>query len=241
MYLRHKKIEGMIFDKTTHIADVVLQHPFLLTVTERFDISLGFKDKTVEEVCKENNINTDVFLLIADLYQNTDDEQVIDLCDQDIEQILKYLKKSHEYYTQEVLPEISNQIKLLTNDSEDLSLVMVEKFFEQYISEVKAHLSYEEKNVYPYALRLIKEGTRVADYSIMEYKNNHDDIETKLDDLKNLLIRHLPGDSNRKHRRNILLDLFRFEQDLYIHTIIEERVLIPYIDKVESLSQNKEA
>ncbi len=193
----------MIFDKNTKIADAVLQNPFLITITERFGMSLGFKEKTIEEVCTENDVNTEVLFLIASLHQNSEDEQIIDLHDQDIEQILKYLKKSHEYYTQEALPKISKQIKLLTGEHNDLSLVMVEKFFEQYISEVKTHLSYEEKNVYPYALRLIQKKAKPSDYSITEYKNNHDDIETKLDDLKNLLIRHLPGDSHRKCRRDV--------------------------------------
>ncbi len=231
----------MIFDKTIKMADVVLQNPFLIRITERFGMALGFKEKTIEEVCQENNINVDVFFLVVGLHQDADEEFSFELTNDDMVQLLAYLKNSHKYYNQEALPEIVDQIKKLTADNQDLSLKMVEQFFDQYVAEVNMHLSYEEKNVFPYALSLIKNQELNIKYSINEYKQNHNDIETKLDDLKNLLIRHLPDNTGGQFRRKILLKLFNFEEDLNIHTIIEERFLIPYVSKIERQSQNKEA
>ena len=39
----------------------------LLPVLNRFGLKLGFKDKTVKEICEENYINPDFFLAILKL------------------------------------------------------------------------------------------------------------------------------------------------------------------------------
>ena len=73
----------------------------------------------------------------------------------------------------------------------------------------------------------------IIDYEIKDYKNHHQDIETKLLDLKNLLIKHLPEKNDQVFRRNLLFELFRFERDLRIHTIIEESILVTAIENLE--------
>ncbi len=223
----------MTINKNTKLADAVLNHPFLINIIERFDIKLGFGEKTISEVCAEYKINEDLFLRIIELHFDDLYYENIMLQKSDIAFVVKYLLNSHRYYVNEVLPYISGLIKELLEKNNDMSLLLVEKFFNQYIREVEKHLEYEEKKVYPYILSIVNNNASDL-YSISEYKNNHDDIETKLFDLKNLLIRHLPQKHDQKYRRNILLSLFRFEKDLKIHTVIEEQILVPYIDKIEN-------
>jgi len=201
---------------------------------ERFGISFGFEEKTIANICKQYDIDINVFLAIANLHINSNNIPNIEINNTNLTKIVRYLKNSHQYYTNEVLPTISKRINQLCENNDDLTLILIKRFFNEYIVEVKKHLKHEETTVYPYALNLLGNKTKVNTYCIAEYKKHHDDIETKLDDLKNLLIRHLPENNDHKFRRNILFDLFRFEKDLIIHTIIEEHLLIPQIERIEN-------
>ena len=49
---------------------MILLSQLLIIVLERFGIELGFQDRTIETVCNENRINTEVFLIVANLHNN---------------------------------------------------------------------------------------------------------------------------------------------------------------------------
>jgi len=71
-------------------------------------------------------------------------------------------------------------------------------------------------------------------YSAKEYQEHHSDIEDKLNDLKNLLIKYLPYKDDQILRRKLILKLFDLENDLNIHSQIEELILIPLVSEMES-------
>ena len=71
------------------------------------------------------------------------------------------------------------------------------------------------------------------DYSVIQYKDHHDDIEEKLNDLKNLLIKYLPINQDQIVRRKLLFLLSELEFDLKIHSDIEELILIPLTMRLE--------
>ena len=225
----------MTHNKNKKMADLVLEKHFLIFVLERFNISLGLQEKTIATVCNENNISIDLFFAIYNLHLNPQVSPTIVLQDEEIPSIINYLKKSHVYYTNEVIPNISAQIKALSDTNKDSTYTLIERFFNDYKKEIATHLLYEESIVYPYVISLLKANVNDGkkEYTITNYKDNHIDIETKLDDLKNLLIKHLPDQRDQKFRRKLLSDLFRFEKDLRIHAIIEDQILIPKIEKIE--------
>jgi len=222
-----------VIDKNERIAELILNNHFLLLVLERFGVSLGVQEKTIEEICVENNINISLFLGICDLHLNMDSIPRIVLENSDIQSVIGYLYRSHEYYKNEVLPKISKQTKLISENTDDLLFVLVERFFEEYKTEVLKHLEYEEIVVYPYVKNLTIDRISSLGYRIKDYKNHHQDIETKLYDFKNLLIKYLPDREDQSLRRDLLFELFRFEKDLRIHTVIEEAILVPAIENLE--------
>ena len=75
--------------------------------------------------------------------------------------------------------------------------------------------------------------SKVEEYSVKEYRLHHDDIEEKLNDLKNLLIKYLPQKNDQQIRRKLLFSLFEVEYDLNIHSQIEDTILIPLVEKME--------
>lgn len=227
MIYKNKKIY-----KDTKMPDVILNNHFMILVLERFGIELGLHDKTIEAVCKENNISTEMFLTIANLHNDISYIPVSSLNCSDIEIIIQYLKNSHQFYSHEIFPEIIENIHLMSEYNKKPEILMVEDFFNDYKKEVDQHFDYENKIAFPYILNLLKNNEK-SYYSIKEYKEHHDDIEEKLDDLKRLLIQHLPQKDDRIIRRKILFALFNLEQDLIVHARIENEILIPLVEKME--------
>jgi regulator of cell morphogenesis and NO signaling len=111
---------------------------------------------------------------------------------------------------------------------------MIEKFFADYFREVSEHLDYEEGIAFPYFRSLLQSKTTSPEptgskFSGTEYLEHHTDIESKLADLKNLLLRHISLKSDPVNRRKLLFSLIELEYVLNIHSLIEETILIPLV------------
>ncbi len=225
-----------IIDQGIKMSDIILNNHYLILVLERFGISLGLQDRTIETICNENNISIEIFLTIANLHNNTSYVPEFSFNCSGIKEIIQYLKRSHQYYSNEVFPEIISNIHLMNKNNQKPEMLMVEDFFNEYKREVDQHFNYENETVFPYILNLF-ENNKLVDtkngYSVTEYKEHHDDIEEKLGDLKKLLIMHLPQKEGCIMRRKILFALFDLEQDLIVHAKIENDILIPIVEKLE--------
>ena len=154
----------------------------------------------------------------------------------DILTIIDFLKNCHYYYKEEKYPEILTLIKELytLNNSDEIKLV--EKFFIEYFNEVSEHLDYEDKIAFPYFCE-IANANRIEEenkkFSVKDYRDHHTDIETKLSELRNLLLKHIAIKNDRLIRRKLLFCLFELEYDLNIHSLIEEEILIPLVQMTE--------
>jgi len=111
---------------------------------------------------------------------------------------------------------------------------------------VRNHFNYEEQTVFPYIVHLHEKAsgrqmTGVSpDYSVSEYREHHDDIEEKLDDLRNLLIEYLPLKEGHQMRRMLLFKLYELEHDLRIHSRVEDHLLIPLVASMEARLKESE-
>ena len=233
-----------IIRKDLKMADVILDNHFLVLVLERFGIELGLHDKAVETVCNENNISLEVFLTVLNLHADIEYDLSKTFKCEDVIAIIQYLKNSHQYYIKEIYPEIINNIRLMYKLNKNTEMFMVDKFFKEYKAEVDEHFSYENDIVFPYILDLFKMLNsqkpyyKESDFLVAEYKQHHEDIKEKLEDLQKLLIQYLPPKDDRIIRRKILFDLFNLEQDLSIHAKIENEILIPLVEKMEIQLKN---
>jgi regulator of cell morphogenesis and NO signaling len=206
---------------------------------EHFGIDLPFQEKSVQDVCDDNKINAELFLTFANLYNGVQDILTETITYSDILTIINYLKNSHRYYSEEIYPNILETIKQMNIVNDHKEIALVEKFFGEYFNEVNEHLNYENNIVFPYIAGLFEKSLATEQscnfkiYSVDEYKEHHSDIEEKLNDLKNLLIKYLPQKNDRAIRRELLLSLFELEYDLKIHSQIEDFILIPLVAQME--------
>ena len=108
----------------------------------------------------------------------------------------------------------------------------INRFFAEYKKEVANHFCYEEFTVFPYINSLASK-TIDKQFSIHEFESNHSNIEDKLGDLMSILIKYLPAEIFPKERIEISLDIMDLSSDLRCHTIVEERVLVPFVELLE--------
>ena len=88
--------------------------------------------------------------------------------------------------------------------------------------------------MFPYILSLIDSKQKNANsYRIKDFEENHSNIEEKLQDLKNIVIKYLPESASQQSRINVLNEIFKIEDDLNKHSIIENKILIPLVSKFE--------
>jgi regulator of cell morphogenesis and NO signaling len=236
----------MNIKSSTQLADAIHQNIFLLPVLNRFGIQLGFGNKTVEQICTEQGINIQFFLEIVNSFLDKDYFPQSELQLFPLSLIIDYITRSHTFYTKFKLPQIDGMInKLLenANAANKKSYKLIQEFFSEYSSELIEHIEKEEKYVHPYILK-IDEAYRkkaitkdiiekVKTDSIKKYVDDHDNVEDKLFDLKNLIIRYLPPADDYTLSNAILYDLFRLERDLNDHARIEEKVLVPKVQQLE--------
>ncbi|MGQ8337963.1 hemerythrin domain-containing protein [Sunxiuqinia sp. A32] len=230
-----------IIHKDMKMSDLIYIDHYFLLVIERFGIKLGVSNRTIEEICTEYQISIKVFLSIVHLHLNPSLKSTFTFNTAELKNIVNYLINSHEYYLKEVFPEIIKNIQLMSTNSNKPEMLMVETFFNEYKNEVEQHFDYENQTVFPYILKLIGETESPNDeavYSVVDYKEHHDDIQEKLDDLTKLLIEHLPQKTDNTFRRKILFLLFDLDYDLQIHAKIENEILIPATEYMESLQKS---
>lgn len=232
--------ENVLLSADTKISAVILNNPYLMLLLEHFGINVPLQEKSVNDICFENHINTDLFLTFANLYNNIQFDYRDTFSHSEILTIISYLKNSHKYYTEEIYPNILGIIKQMNSANNLKEMALVEKFFLDYFTEVSEHLGYEDDIVFPYIIdlywKVVNPGKTAnhKKYAVAEYKEHHNDIEEKLNDLKNLLIKYLPVINDQPLRRKLLFSLFELEYDLNIHAKIEDLILIPMVTKMES-------
>jgi regulator of cell morphogenesis and NO signaling len=236
----------MIVNANTPLTEVIHHNYLLLPILNRFDIQLGIGNKTVQQVCNEKKVNISFFLEIVNSFLNEDYFPQAELQSFPLRLIVDYINRSHVYYIDIKIPLIESLIDRLFDESSEenkKSFQLIRDFFSEYKNELFIHIEKEEKKVHPYILKIDEVFQKnnitgevkkiVQEQSINKYADDHDNIEDKLYDLKNLLIKYLPPAKDYTLSNSLLFELFRLERDLNDHSRIEEKVLVPKMQLIE--------
>ena len=217
------------------MVDLIEGNPSFLLFMQHFKIDFRVDELTVAQICKKYDISENLFIIIGSLYYGHKEYNDISLSNKDILQLIQFLRNSHTYYRKYKYPELKSYIHHLQEESPSKELLLLEKFFSTYLEEVLEHLDYEEDVAFPYFTELITNKNIPCDnkYSAKEYHEHHTDIELKLADLKKLLLKHIKINSSLNLRRRLLTSLLELEFDLYIHSFIEEAILVPVGSRFE--------
>ncbi|MBK9290710.1 MAG: hemerythrin domain-containing protein [Bacteroidetes bacterium] len=235
----------MHISKDMKMVDVVHLNHHLIHIIHRFGIQLGFGEKTTAELCAEYGIDLPFFLEVLNTYHDPSYFPVHNLQQFAASQLITYLKRTHHDYLEYRIPEIEALLNNLMErpDLDGKSRSLLSDFFQQYKSELTRHIQNEEQIVYPYILALERftlSGNdddlaylRSLQYSIQKYEEEHDDVEAKLFDLKNIIIKYIPKPKDSRLLNRILHELFELEADLNNHAHMEDLILVPIVEQME--------
>ncbi|MBP3252965.1 MAG: response regulator transcription factor [Bacteroidales bacterium] len=213
----------------------------LLQVVSRFSIPLGVGDKTIEQVCRENHIDTATFLVIVNFTHSGGDYSYPHDTKIDLQTLKKYLQNTHIYLLKFLLPHIRRHLidALGSSLNNDITFLII-KFFDEYYKELENHMNVEDKEIF---MRLdeLQKGKKIKKLSSEISRIHTAPIEQKLSELKNIIIKYYTSESDNNMIYNILQHLFICEYDLYIHDRIENLLLIPEIKKLEQQNERNSA
>ena len=217
---------------TDRMRDIISDNHLILMVMTRFGISLGFGDKTVEEICAETDTHPDTFITVANFISGR--PYSIDRVD--VSSLMGYLKRAHTYFLDFNLPHIRRKlIESIDCSGRDQVAMLILKFFDEYVTEVRNHMEYENSNVFSYVESLLQ-GEKNPEYNIRIFAGKHHHIDTKLKELKDIIIRYYPQQSSDR-LNSTLFDIINCEQDLNSHCMVEDKIFVPVVEKVELLAR----
>jgi DNA-binding NarL/FixJ family response regulator len=210
----------------------------LLQALGSFGISLGFGNKTVQETCEDNGVDTYTFLAVVNFtingYGDFDSDGQLD-----IRTLLHYLDASHKYYLDFQLPLIRRELEDSLDAGSSLGRLIL-KFYDEYAHEIHRHMKYEQRTLFPYVESLL-EGQPGNDYDVEMFSKHHGAADSKLRELKLLIIKYLPSDGLHNNKLTATLhDIYDNEAWLQQHAMVEDHVLVPAIRRVERQLKQKD-
>ena len=198
------------YTASDRMSDLVCGNYHILLIMSRFGIALGFGDRTVDEVCCQSGVDTATFLAVVNLLYD-EGTTTVDCRNVSLEAFLS---------------------EAVACGCDGIAEAII-RFFDDYAAEVHKHMMYEEETVFPYVRQLLT-GECPAGYDIETFHRQHDQIEAKLTELKNILIKYYPAsESCGKEMNGVLFDIFLCESELASHNDLENRLFIPAVAEVE--------
>lgn len=236
-----------LFDKYTKMTDLVHRNYLLLPVLNRFGIRLGFQNQTISDICKEKDIDMNFFLAIINAFHNHEYFPETELQAFSSNLIVDYLRKSHLDFKKVSLPKIEALLNRLVKKSKSNDLKVIQSFYNTYKKELLEHIQDEEENAFPYILELqdafdLKINPlpkSITSYSIQSFEKEHTNVDEKLFDLKNIVIKYLAPNYDDKDCNEFLFELFQFDRDLKDHARIEDKILVPKVRDIEKELKNE--
>lgn len=218
----------MSYKLTDKMRDLVKDNSALILVMGRFGISLGFGDKSVSEVCRMHHVNENTFLEVVNFVSNKEyNYELISL-----PSLIGYLKQAHEYYLDFNLPNIRRKlIEAIDCSGTDELAMLILKFYDEYVTEVRKHMEYENDVVFSYVEQL-SQGFLNRNFTISNFAGKHTPIGYKLKELKDIIIRYYP-EKNNYQLNQVLLEIILSEQDLTSHCMIEDKLFVPAVKLIE--------
>ena len=135
---------------------------------------------------------------------------------------MDYLKRAHTYFLDFKLPVIRRKlIESIDCSGSDNIAYLILKFFDEYAKEVRRHMEYEN-------------------YDIATFASKHNQIESKLTELKNIIIKYYPEKENNNKLNAVLFDIFNCEHDLASHCQVEDYMFVPAGAQLERRMKNEQ-
>jgi regulator of cell morphogenesis and NO signaling len=153
--------------------------------------------------------------------------------------LLHYLEASHAYFLDFQLPYIRRELSESLNENDSLARLIL-RFYDEYAREIRQHMKYEQKTLFPYVNTLL-EGQPANDYNVETFSKHHGAADKKLRELKLLIIKYLPQDGLHNNQLTATLhDIYDNEEWLRQHAQVEDHIFVPAIRRLEQMTKQQD-
>lgn len=229
----------LAYSPTDRMASLISGDDTLLQVMSCFDITLGFGDKTVQEVCDERGVDCSTFLAVINFVADGFARLDTSYNEISLRCLTNYLRRSHIYFLKYLLPSIRRKLEKAIEKSSDKVARLILQSFDEYMGEVEKHMDFEDITVFDYVEKLI-DGKVKSKFKISTFSKHHDLVSDRLKELKNILIKYTPEDVNHYYLTAGLLEIYSCEKGLEWHCKVEDYLFSPVVYNLErKLSENE--
>ena len=222
------------------MSDLIHDDYRLLQVISRFGVSLGFGDKSIREACTASGVDTGTFLAVVNFIQSEGRLPVEELAEEvSVAELMRYLQRSHSYFIDFRLPSIRRKlIEAVDCSAKNQIAFLILKFYDEYASEVQRHMDYENTHIHTYVEQLLegKVPGKHASYSELahQHHDNHSSLSKSSHELKSIIIKYYPSDSDTQRLYDALMDIYIMEEDLFSHCHLEDTLFAEAVHSLEN-------
>ncbi len=228
------------------VMDLVQDKPLLASVVDRFGIPYARWTLSIEKASEDFDVNLQLLLQMLKAFSDSSNFPAEELRKLPLHSIIEYLIKTHVYYIKSRLPRIEQFIELLIDHYGrfDMQLYLLKDYFEDYKHDMLAHICIEERELFPYVLRLIRAKDELPKNtvdlfnllemdSITKFKAEHHDVEHEMGEIRRKLNNYSEAHHHKIQVSTLFYELRLFEIDLLTHAKVESEILIPRALEIE--------
>jgi regulator of cell morphogenesis and NO signaling len=229
----------MMITKQSTPKQIINNNGYMLHILKRYEIN--YKDKkSIADLGQAKNFNVNFLVDLLNAFDELKPGMVYKFDQYEIPVLLNYLKRSHKYYLDRRLPEII--FSMLEVYRLYPALSALKKFIAEYTKRLEVHFIKEDEVLFPYAEYLYNATIKFKqvpfidsyfyEFSVKDFLHDHH-TERDLQLMRLALEKHNPSNNTWSPYRITLELIKNFEEDLKIHALIEDRVLIPRMINIE--------
>lgn len=229
-----------MISKDQILLEIVQNNPLLASVIDRFGIPYNKWTLTLEKACQSGNVDAELLMEMLKVFQDHTSFPADALQKLPLQSIIEYLIKTHIYYINSRLPRIEQFIELLIEHygKVDMQLYLLRDYFLDYKRDMLAHICIEERNLFPYILKLIsadanKDMSAFELFQLLEanainkFINDHIHVEGELQEIRRRLLNYTHANQHKVQTQTLFYEMKLFEVDLLTHGKVEDEVLVP--------------
>ena len=188
--------------------------------------------------------DADFVVHVLALFEADSQPKRLDVGMVDLGVLVDYLQRSHRYYLDVMLPELTHLLhhlqEICTGDFAILKALPA--FWRSYRMDLQRHFRQEDEGLFPYAKKLEYRmrhplmacySTDLLNYDLHAFHEDHHDETHELRAIRTLILQTNYHDHLPFPYRILLNKIALFERDLQLHARLEDEVLMPQLKAIE--------
>ena len=222
-----------VFKSTDKLSFVIQNDYRLLQVMGRFGMTIGFGEKTIFDVCQQCNVDVNAFLAVMNYVKNNTIDSIGSISSKEgVASLLKYLKNSHRYFLDYQFPSMRRSLIDSIEMQNEIAFLVL-KYYDIYVEEVRLHMANEDDTTFAWVEQMLNDDSTLSESGQL-LSRHHDSIEKKLGELKKLFLQYYPQKDNNNELNSVVIELYRTEEELRSHCLIEDNLFTPAVRKLEN-------